>query len=177
MLNREHLHNQWLNCTENFAIDYFTKKYGEGKEQSFLITSISSQKVCIDFKVHKKILLPKGSSAIIMKMARFSQCRFWPDIVSGMDGEKIPKTTFCLKSLLLASYPRDVENGCFKAHDGAAIIGDEDISLNHAYAKHVAFSGLGIILLRETRTFFDCFLDDNEVVRRANEHFLAIKGA
>ena len=172
-VNKEYLHDRWIGEIKDFSLDYFEKKFGNGISDAAIVTSPETDEFI--FSVVKKLFLPMGSSTLIMKMALFCKCSF--DDAEGIVGfsDGIPEATFCLHSLLMSAYPKDVHTGIFKATDGAIGPDEAEMRISGDKADHVAFSGLGVILMQKSREVLGEMLPDEDVVTKAHDHFLAIK--
>lgn len=173
LVNKEYLHSRWLSEIKDFAKGYFEEKFGKGTCLAAIITTPETDEFV--FRVASEMSLPKGSGALIAKMARFCKCSF--DGADGIVGfsDGIPDATFCLHSLLAAAYPKDVHTGIFKATDGAIGPDEAEMRISGDKADHVAFSGLGVILMQKSREVLGEMLPDEDVVTKAHDHFLAIK--
>ena len=172
LVNKEYLHSRWLGEIRDFALKYFKERFGGGTCRAAIIATPRTDEFV--FNVVREMDMPMGSDFLITMMARFCKCSF--DGADGIVGfcDGIPDATFCLHSLLMAAYPRDVYTGIFKDTDGA--LGPEEVGPNPSEekAEHVAFAGLGVIVMQGARNAFGEMLPDEKVVEMSHDHFLAI---
>ena len=182
MINVEEFHAHCLNEIVSFSKKYMEELYG--KEKCFgLLIKASDMDDSVDFfdedeefscDIIGKIKLPHGTDKLINQMALF--CRATLSHITKVNNTSwtsLPKNTYALNSLLQSGFPKNVKTGVFKAHDGALSIGEIDEPSDFR-AIHVAFSGIGIILMNETRKILSPMSPDSEVVDMAEELFLSI---
>jgi hypothetical protein len=183
LINIEEFHARCLFETVSFSWKFMEEKFGNGECWGILtkpsddekedVLSLFEEETIFSCDVIGKIKLPYGSDRLINTMALFSKATLSHITkVNGMDWEKLPQNTFCLSSLLQAGFPKNVLTGIFKAHDGAFSIGDQNYP--DFQGNHVAFSGIGIILMNETRKILSPLSPDSEIVAMTEEVFLSI---
>lgn len=148
--NLEEIHARWLDEMVDFAQKYMVERHGN-KPMRAAILEIPND----DFVFHclGTFNIPAETDRLILHMARFCRCTFGkPDAIIGLDNIKeLPEPTFCLNSLLIAGFPKNLSTDIFRNHDGG--IGGGDIGDPKAAFRsaHIAFAGLGIILMNESR--------------------------
>jgi len=176
-INVEKIHSRWLNDLSSFAVSYLRKR--GGKEQEGAVIHLPADPELKEYgpylKANGKFSLPPGSGDLILEMARFSKCTFKEVLGVRNLGEEpinVPEKMFCLHSLLLASFPKNIETNTFKAHDGADF-DPEDVGLT-SHHPYNAFCGLGVILLNETRKILSPISPDAEIMTMADGLFFGI---
>jgi len=186
LINIEEFHARCLNEIVNFSQNFMREKFGDGEcwgvltkpsddeKEDNILSLFEEGDTVFSCDVIGKIKLPKGSDKLINHMALFCKSTLSHITkINGIDWNKLPENTYCLSSLLQASFPKNVVTGVFKAHDGALSIGD--VGYPDFRGIHVAFSGIGIILLDETRKILAPLAPDAEIVNMTEEVFLSIE--
>jgi len=173
MVNVEQLHSIWLDSIVDFSQNYLATKYGNKNCEAHIVSSVVETNN--SYQSLKNFNLPYGSAQIIMHMARFCKCTLCePDDILGCEMKTFPEATFCLPSLLSAAFPKNVNTGIFRPHDGSLDAGDLDNPSSVFRHPHIAFSGIGIILMNECREILSPLATDSEVIRLADCHFLCL---
>jgi len=173
-VNVEELHARWLNEFTNYAKEYLIKRHGKEKDIGAVMTLVKTDEFA--FESLGTFNLPAGSGRLILHMARFCRSTFGrPEYIRGLgDIEELPEPTFCLNSLLTASFPKNTETGTFKGHDCAISVGDLGDPDAAFRSAHAAFAGLGVILMNEVRGILSPLSPDNEVIKLADSKYLSI---
>lgn len=175
-VNVEELHGRWLDEMAEFAREFMKRQYAGAKPEQAAIVTLSHKNEYI-FETLGIFDLPPGSGDIILLMARFCRCTLSPpEAVIGLPGftEQLPEPVFCLNSLLMAAFPKNTATGVFKGHDCAICVGDLGDPEGAFRSGHVAFGGLGVILMNETRKILNPLAPDADVIKLADDHFLCI---
>ena len=174
-INVEELHSRWLDEMHAFAWAYLTQKHGIKPSTAAIVELLEEDNYIFDTKA--VFNLPAGAGNLILHMARFSRCTFGtPDEIRGFPKrvDVLPEPTVCLLSLIEASFPKNTETDVFKAHDGAVCVGDLMHPDDAFRAAHVAFSGLGVILMQEVRKHLSPLSTNDEIKKMCNGKFLSI---
>jgi hypothetical protein len=127
-----------------------------------------------DYVYEGKMKLPEKSASACLAMAKFSQSSLMnPPSIKGLDLEEYPKATFNLRSLLLASYPRDVKTDMFKGDNIGiyVLIADEEIDEDEV-PMFVSFGGLGVMLMEKCRMLLSEASTDDQVVDLCADRYL-----
>ncbi len=175
IVNVEELHSRWLSEFAQFAEEYLAKRHGDKKDIGAIMALVPTDEFA--FECIGQFNLPAGAGRLILHMARFCRSTFGAvEYLKGLDPEikELPEPTFCLNSLLLAGFPKNTETGFFKGHDcsiAAGDLGDPDCAFRTA---HVAFAGLGVIIMNETRNILSPLSTDNEIIKLADGKYLSI---
>lgn len=179
LVNVEKWHHVWLEEMSKFSWDYLSKKHGPTASNAVILTlepDCAVEDDCSDCDIvrsRRAFELPPRAGTLIMHMARFAKSSLsQPYKIEGANFQELPENTFCLKSLLQASFPKDLDTGFFKHYDGSTTIGNAPEGLYRA--PHVAFSGIGIILMQNARMAFDPMLPDEDVIFEADGSFLVV---
>jgi hypothetical protein len=177
IVNLEEIHSNWLDGMATFCKNYLVEKHGKELAIGAVLELAEGEEGYV-FNCLGAFDLPSGSSRLIMHMARFTKCSFCPpDEVRGCDFydfDEFPDTTFCLGSLLSSAFPKTIETDCFKAHDGAIDVGETKNPKTAFRRPHVAFSGLGIILIEELRSILDPLAPNADVIKLADKKYLCV---
>lgn len=171
-INVEELHAKWLDEMVEFAWQYMVDKHGPVSCQAHILELASEEEFVFESK--GVFDLPPGAGLLCLFMARFARCTFTPDRLVGLSVEELPEAMFCLNNLLQAAFPRNVSTGVFKAHDGAVGVGAvDDPEFRHRF-PHVAFAGIGILMMQNVRRILSPLATDADVVKLTDGKFLAI---
>lgn len=174
-INVEELHSRWLDEMQAFSWAYLTKKYGL-KPTTAVIVQLTEDDHYV-FETKAFFNLPAGADKLILHMARYARCTFGtPDEIRGFPKkvDVLPEPTLCLHSLLEASFPKNTETDVFKAHDGAISVGDLMHPDEVFRSAHIAFAGLGVILMQEIRKNLSPLSTNDEIKKMVNGKFLSI---
>lgn len=173
-INVDGLHSRWLGEMSEFAMQYLTEKHGSAPTKGAVVKLTDDSEDFI-FETEGTLVLPPGTGILCLHMARFCRSSFGrPEGIVGLDIEEFPEPTFCLSSLLRASYPRNTETGVFHGHDGALGVGDLDDPESAFRAAHVAFSGVGVLLMDGVRALLSPLAPDAQIIKIANGKYITI---
>lgn len=174
--HKEELHSRWLKQLSDFAWLRMSGKL----ECRAIVASLPEGEDFL-FESKGEFPLPWASDLLIMTMALFSKCTFLKCEGIKVGPETVPaRPIFCLSSLLQASFPKNVVTDRFKAHDGADVLElDETFADRNNWRScekydHVAFAGLGVIMMNEVRKILNPASSDAEIIRMSDEHFLCV---
>jgi hypothetical protein len=179
--NAEMLHAMWLDQYDKFARAYLEKKGGPGVEKAIVFGygPGSEKTISLDemleygvdeedfYKAVATIDLPAGSSDLILEMAKFSQADLIPAHGVSVREDRV----FHLESLIVAAYPKHIDTGQFKGSCGGMVL-DGELPDDSPFEPHVAFAGLGVILMRGCRQSVSPLGSDEEVCRMTRELWL-----
>jgi hypothetical protein len=185
-INTDALHEQWLGGFASFATEYLTLRHGPGTVEAILSMDFAENDL-FEIEVRHRFMVPNGSGALVEDFALASRCNFpflgmVPDrIINGGGLETLPPTTFCLSSLLFASYPRNVRTGVFKrtvAGSNVLSVADREImpSDDGEPSGHAAFAGLGVQIMKKFRSMACPTASDEQALWLANDYYISIMG-
>jgi hypothetical protein len=158
-VNMDELHAGWLAEYERAAWSYCESVYGEkpctGAICKFADFQVSEDddydKPCLE--VVMTIKVPCGTDRLIRDMARFSKMSVFgvaSATLTERQNASLITHSFCLHSLLQASYPRNPKTMRFKGCEGACCVlelGD----VSEEKKPYCAFCGIGVMLLAAAR--------------------------
>lgn len=174
-VNVELLHERWLGEMASYATDYLGKRHGYKTSTAAVMTMVATDEFA--FETLGTFNLPAGAGRLMLHMARFCRCTFGrPERIIGLPVvlDELPEPTFCLTSLLMASFPKNTETGYFKAHDCAMAVGDLGDPESAFRSGHIAFAGLGVMIMNASRKILSPIAPDSEVIKLGNEKYLSI---
>lgn len=185
-INTEAWHYSMMDALERYAM-----RRKAGKTETAVILRYLDEEITEEsqengptYECVHNFFLPAGSVDVILEMARFSLMP--PLAVGSIVGfapmNSLPTETFSLYSLLLAAYPRDTRTGIFHGTmgnffaDGVVIDADEEVNeeLVRQIGVHRTFSGLGVVLMKETRMVLDQLMDDDQTMVQAHRDELML---
>jgi hypothetical protein len=181
-VDKDGLHELCLRSYEKFASDYLTFRHVSGSQKCPIIVDFNGNDA-FEFEVKATVELPKFAGQLCMEYARAAQTNLsymTPDRIIGAEKmTSFPKATFCLFSLLQASYPRNPKTGIFKRNIGPILVLDMQDELvtpsgNDGKEGNVAFCGIGVTLLRGFRSAICPTLSDAEAIEAADGYYVAI---
>src|SRR4051812_34577553 len=144
IVNVEELHARWLAEYTEYAKEYLAKRHGRKEDLAAVMSLVPTDEFA--FEALGTFSLPAGSGRLILHMARFCRATFGKvEYLRGLDPsiKDLPEPTFCLNSLLQASFPKNTETGFFKGHDCSISAGDLGDPESAFRSAHIAFAGLG----------------------------------
>lgn len=178
-------------CSMMDALEKYAMRRKEGKTETAVILRYLDEEITEEsqdkgptYECIHNFFLPAGSVDVILEMARFSLMP--PLVVGGVVGfapmDSLPNETFSLYGLLLAAYPRDTRTGIFHGTmgnffaDGIFIDPNEEPNeeLVRQIGIHRTFSGLGVVLMKETRMALDQLMDDDQTTVQAHRDELML---
>ena len=169
-VNVEQIHSLWLDEMVSFSWHFMAKRHQVGACEAAIIESVPDSNN--SYRARSIFLLPYGSDRLIFHMARFAHCSLCEPEPVGVD--TIPDALFCLQSVLLASFPMNTATGIFRAHDGALGVDEMDNPACLYRAQHVAFAGVGIMLMNVCRQTFSPLAPNSEIVKLCDQKFLGV---
>jgi hypothetical protein len=175
LVNVEELHARWLSEYIEYTKKYLSIRHGPKNDIAAIMTLVPTDEFA--FQSLGAFNLPAGAGRLILHMARFCRSTFsQPEYIRGLapDTKELPEPTFCLNSLLTASFPINTETRVFKGHDCAIATGDLGEPDSAFRSAHIAFAGLGVILMNESRKILSPLSTDNEIVKLADSKYLSI---
>lgn len=170
-VNVEQIHANWLDEMVDFSWRFMAGHHKVGACEAVIVESVPESNN--SYRARSVFLLPYGSDRLIFHMARFSRCSLCEPDLEGFNVQSLPEALFCLQSILLASFPKNVETSFFRAHDGALGAGEMDDESAYR-GPHVAFAGIGIMLMNACRQTFSPLAPDSEIVKLADQKFLCV---
>lgn len=177
-INVEKIHSRWMNEMSSFAWQYMRKRHPKTRSEAVITYLPSDEELKIygpSLAVKGKFELPPGSGSHIMQMALFAKATFFElDGIRGLEDEvvKLPETMFCLHSVLIAAFPKNLETDTFRPIDAADFdFEDPSLDRNHPFN---AFAGIGLILMDETRKILSPMSPDADVTKMADGLFLSV---
>ncbi len=178
-INVDSLHEVWLGKYASFGEEYLSHKYGAGTQQALVLVDYNGNDR-YEFEVKHRIAVPNGAGKLCLELAKAAQtyiAYLSPEDVINDDIKEFPKSTFCLYSLLYASYPRNTKTSIFKRNVGGTLVlsmADEEISSDNDsdLARHVAFAGLGVLLHRKFRSTCPS-LSDDKAIEAADGYYIS----
>lgn len=142
------------------------RRNGPGEEVAWVLQMTDDEDAYV-MRAVSTLSLPKGSGELMEEMAKFSLIApLSPEFVIDPTGKHViwdalPKHSFCMRELTLSAYPRSLEDNVFKfTRGGDAVLDVEELHTeicddgpfpDEELQKHVAFAGLGVILLDAIR--------------------------
>lgn len=177
IVNVEACHARWLAEMREFSWEYLGKMHGT-KNCLAAIIEIPPEAEELVYVAKYVFSLPAGSDLLALQMARFAKCSDDGGELLGVENlaKALPEATFCLNSLLLAAFPRNTRTGVIKMHDGAAGIGRPEPEHYKERGPHVAFAGVGVIMMEKVRDYLAPLATDDNVTMLANSKYIAIFG-
>lgn len=159
-------HESTFNALEAMA---WARANGES-EQAGVFEIGNGEEYC--YNLIAKIDLPQGTRSLFHEFAKFSKVAIGPmDGIHGIDLESLPPHTYQLELALLASFPRNARTGILRT----PMNGDGEIELqDNEVHRHQAFTGVGVILMREARNILDPLLTDDDTIIMAGKKELLI---
>lgn len=177
-INVEYFHER---CYENYiqtAMDFFGPKTTDAAivclaDESCEINEIDEIED-IEYNCIGKFRIPEKSGYLISEMAKFSLSTIsCPGKIEGLDLIDFPKHIFCLKSVLQSGVPKDTKKGIFKINNGGLLLLSTDADTDEE-KKHIAFAGLGIIIMKAARQIISPMSTDDEIIDLSFEKYLII---
>jgi len=175
-MNIDKLHADWMERYKSYARFFL----GADMSVAHVINCCDKQIVDPvtgmphDYVYEGKMMLPEKSASACMAMAKFSQSSLMnPPMIKDFDLDEYPKATFNLRSLLLASYPRDVKTDAFKGDNIGiyVLIADDEIDEDEV-PLFVSFGGLGVMLMEKCRMLLSETATDEQVVDLCADRYL-----
>lgn len=169
----DELHEIWLAEMASFTWKYQTNAAGGNPSTGYVLSVPWDQENV--FKCDGKFDLPPGSGKLAQRMALFSRCTLSkPKSIEGTTLDDLPQSTFCLKSLLLAAFPKDTATNVFKPHDCAIAVADLPAPEGGFRAEFSAFGGFGVVLMSQCRRLLAPLAPDEEIFFLVDGKFLSI---
>lgn len=180
--NKDQLHEIWLDDYVRFATQYLGAKHELKPPERAILFVDHADNNLFEFEALHEFALPAGSGTLALFHARFSQVILpyhEPDrILNTHSMKRFPRTTFCLSSLLSASFPRNPKTQIFKR----TIAGTMVLSLSEdaiaerpeSVLSHVAFAGLGTMLMKRTRELLFPLATDQETIDKADGYYISM---
>jgi len=172
-MSAEAFHTACLDEMAGFAWRYMERQHGPGRSRGILWRFQSDN----DFIIESdgSFELPAGSGGLTSRMARFSRATISkPTEIVNYSGEFLPEPVFSLQSVLQAAYPVNCDSNVFRNHDAGLAAGEPFSEEGALRTAHVAFGGLGVILMIQCRMIFGALMSNSEVIAKAENYWISI---
>lgn len=173
-MNIDKLHSDWM---ERYK-DRSRAILGPDTAKAYVVTYCDSQIVdpvtgrdC-EYSYVGEMMLPTMSARVCLAAAKFSQSSLInPPAISGLEIGEFTEFTFNLRSLLLASFPRDVQKDKFKGDNVGMYVLVEPTNLGDV-KLFVALGGFGVLLMEKCRALLDDSATDEEILVLCEDKYL-----
>lgn len=181
--NTEMLHAMWLGQYREYCRKHLASNYGASTEEAIIFGYGPGSEARVSFEdlmyggdapiddfyeVKASFRLPRGSFHLMYEMAKSCQASLLEVPISGVNF--VMNRFFNLEAILCAAYPKNLDTGRFKGTIGGMLL--DAVEVDDDTAPHVAFAGLGAILMDECRKGIMAHGSDEEVCEMSRELWL-----
>lgn len=173
MTSKEAFQTKCLDEMTGFAWKYQANRYGPFNATAILWRFQNENEFVLESD--GKFDVPPKSGNLALNMARFARATLGKPVrIEGYRGDFIPEPVFSLQALLYAAFPVNCETSKFRWHDAGLAAGEPLSPEGQLRAAHIAFGGLGNIIMGQCRTAFGELLSNVEVLAKAESYWISI---